>query len=60
METSDKPISRCLRRLFHKIRPDFRQIEALPETGSSALGMSHRSSWFRAVLDKAEQNLMCV
>jgi phosphoserine aminotransferase len=32
-------------------------IEALPETGLSVLGMSHRSEWFRAVLDEAEQNL---
>ncbi|WP_206997182.1 3-phosphoserine/phosphohydroxythreonine transaminase [Trinickia mobilis] len=32
-------------------------IEVLPETGLSVLGMSHRSSWFRAVLDEAEQNL---
>jgi len=32
-------------------------IEALPETGLSVLGMSHRSAWFRAVLDEAEQNL---
>ena len=32
-------------------------IEALPETGLSVLGMSHRSAWFRGVLDEAEQNL---
>ena len=32
-------------------------IEALPETGLSVLGMSHRSDWFRGVLDEAEQNL---
>ncbi|WP_240702264.1 3-phosphoserine/phosphohydroxythreonine transaminase [Trinickia terrae] len=32
-------------------------IEALPETGLSVLGMSHRSAWFRAVLDEAEHNL---
>ena len=30
---------------------------ALPETGLSVLGMSHRSDWFRAVLDEAENNL---
>jgi len=32
-------------------------IEALPETGLSVLGMSHRSAWFRSVLDEAEHNL---
>lgn len=32
-------------------------IEALPETGLSVLGMSHRSAWFRTVLDEAEHNL---
>lgn len=32
-------------------------IEALPETGLSVLGMSHRSDWFRGVLDEAEANL---
>ncbi len=32
-------------------------IEALPETGLSVLGMSHRSDWFRSVLDEAERNL---
>jgi phosphoserine aminotransferase len=32
-------------------------IEALPETGLSVLGMSHRSEWFRGVLDEAERNL---
>ncbi len=32
-------------------------IVALPETGMSVLGMSHRSDWFRSVLDEAEQNL---
>jgi phosphoserine aminotransferase len=32
-------------------------IVALPETGVSVLGMSHRSDWFRAILDEAEQNL---
>lgn len=32
-------------------------IVALPETGLSVLGMSHRSDWFRALLDEAEQNL---
>ncbi|HEY3595949.1 MAG TPA: phosphoserine transaminase [Paraburkholderia sp.] len=32
-------------------------IVALPETGMSVLGMSHRSDWFRSILDEAEQNL---
>jgi phosphoserine aminotransferase len=32
-------------------------IEVLPETGISILGMSHRSDWFRSILDEAEQNL---
>jgi phosphoserine aminotransferase len=32
-------------------------IIALPDTGMSVLGMSHRSDWFRAVLDEAEHNL---
>ncbi|CAN7481673.1 3-phosphoserine/phosphohydroxythreonine transaminase [Caballeronia sp. LjRoot34] len=32
-------------------------IDGLPETGLSVLGMSHRSDWFRAVLDEAERNL---
>ncbi|MGF6917948.1 phosphoserine transaminase [Paraburkholderia sp. 40] len=32
-------------------------ITALPETGISVLGMSHRSDWFRSILDEAEQNL---
>lgn len=32
-------------------------IVAVPETGISVLGMSHRSDWFRAILDEAEQNL---
>ncbi|WP_207004597.1 3-phosphoserine/phosphohydroxythreonine transaminase [Trinickia mobilis] len=32
-------------------------IAALPETGISVLGMSHRSEWFRALLDEAEHNL---
>ena len=32
-------------------------VLALPETGVSVLGMSHRSDWFRAVLDEAESNL---
>ncbi|MFT4505311.1 3-phosphoserine/phosphohydroxythreonine transaminase [Caballeronia sp. 15711] len=32
-------------------------IDALPETGLSVLGMSHRSDWFRSVLDEAERNL---
>lgn len=32
-------------------------IIALPETGLSVLGMSHRSDWFRAILDEAEQNI---
>ncbi|MGF6774050.1 phosphoserine aminotransferase [Paraburkholderia sp. GAS199] len=32
-------------------------IDALPETGISVLGMSHRSDWFYAVLAEAENNL---
>jgi phosphoserine aminotransferase len=32
-------------------------IAALPETGVSVLGMSHRSAWFRSILDEVEQNL---
>jgi len=32
-------------------------ITALPETGISVLGMSHRSDWFRSILNEAEQNL---
>jgi len=32
-------------------------ILALPETGLSILGMSHRSDWFKSVLSEAEQNL---
>jgi phosphoserine aminotransferase len=32
-------------------------IVALPETGVSVLGMSHRSEWFRSILAEAEQNL---
>ena len=32
-------------------------IIALPETGVSILGMSHRSDWFRSVLDEAEVNI---
>jgi phosphoserine aminotransferase len=32
-------------------------IDALPETGISVLGMSHRSDWFRSILDEAELNL---
>ncbi|MGF6721002.1 phosphoserine aminotransferase [Paraburkholderia sp. GAS41] len=32
-------------------------IEALPETGLSVLGMSHRSNCFHGVLDEAERNL---
>ena len=32
-------------------------IRAVPETGMSVLGMSHRTSWFRAVVDEAEDNL---
>lgn len=30
---------------------------ALPETGLSVLGMSHRSAWFRELLDEAEQHI---
>ena len=32
-------------------------VLALPETGLSILGMSHRSAWFRDILAEAEQNL---
>jgi phosphoserine aminotransferase len=32
-------------------------ITALPDTGISVLGMSHRSDWFRSILDEAENNL---
>jgi phosphoserine aminotransferase len=32
-------------------------IAALPETGISVLGMSHRSDWFRSILCEAEANL---
>jgi phosphoserine aminotransferase len=32
-------------------------VGALPETGVSVLGMSHRSDWFRDVLEETERNL---
>ncbi|WP_184022829.1 phosphoserine transaminase [Paraburkholderia sp. Cpub6] len=32
-------------------------VLALPETGLSVLGMSHRSDWFRSILNEAELNL---
>lgn len=32
-------------------------IDAVPETGLSVLGISHRSDWFRSILDEAEQNM---
>ncbi len=32
-------------------------VEAVPETGVSVLGMSHRSDWFRSILAEAETNL---
>ncbi|WP_028222665.1 3-phosphoserine/phosphohydroxythreonine transaminase [Paraburkholderia oxyphila] len=32
-------------------------IVALPTTGLSVLGMSHRSEWFLGILDEAEQNI---
>jgi phosphoserine aminotransferase len=32
-------------------------VVALPETGISVLGMSHRSDWFRSILNEAEHNL---
>ena len=32
-------------------------IVALPDTGLSVLGMSHRSEWFLSILDEAEQNI---
>lgn len=34
-----------------------RAIEALPETGLSVLGMSHRSEWFLALVEEASRNL---
>ncbi len=34
-----------------------RAITALPETGISILGMSHRSDWFRALLQEAQDNI---
>ncbi|WP_310631751.1 3-phosphoserine/phosphohydroxythreonine transaminase [Paraburkholderia sp.] len=34
-----------------------RAIEALPETGLSVLGMSHRSEWFLSLVEEASQNL---
>jgi phosphoserine aminotransferase len=35
-------------------------IAALPETGISVLGMSHRSDWFQSILNEAELNLRCL
>jgi phosphoserine aminotransferase len=32
-------------------------VLALPETGVSILGMSHRSPWFRNIMDEAEHNI---
>ena len=32
-------------------------IDAIADTGISVLGMSHRSDWFRSILNEAEQNL---
>lgn len=32
-------------------------IVALPETGLSVLGMSHRSEWFLAIVEEAERNI---
>src|SRR5580700_8786022 len=32
-------------------------IGEVPETGLSVLGISHRSRWFRDVVDEAEENL---
>lgn len=34
-----------------------RAIEALPETGLSVLGMSHRSAWFISLVEEAMENL---
>ncbi len=34
-----------------------RAITALPDTGISILGMSHRSDWFRALLQEAQDNI---
>jgi phosphoserine aminotransferase len=39
------------------LRQAQRSVAALPETGLSVLGMSHRSDWFRDVLDETERNL---
>ncbi|KFG92712.1 MFS transporter [Burkholderia paludis] len=39
------------------LRQAHEAIVALPETGVSVLGMSHRSDWFHALLDEAERNL---
>ncbi|VWB93766.1 phosphoserine aminotransferase [Burkholderia lata] len=39
------------------LRQTCEAIVALPETGVSVLGMSHRSDWFHALLDEAERNL---
>jgi phosphoserine aminotransferase len=35
-------------------------VAALPETGISVLGMSHRSDWFRSILNEAELNIRCL
>jgi phosphoserine aminotransferase len=35
-------------------------VGALPETGISVLGMSHRSDWFRSILNEAELNIRCL
>lgn len=32
-------------------------IEQLPETGVSVLGMSHRSDWFKSLIDEAAMNI---
>lgn len=32
-------------------------IQALPETGVSVLGMSHRSAWFKSLLEQATANI---
>ncbi|TAM02806.1 MAG: aminotransferase class V-fold PLP-dependent enzyme, partial [Rhodanobacter sp.] len=34
-----------------------RAIIALPDTGISILGMSHRSDWFRRLLQEAQDNI---
>lgn len=37
-----------------------RAISALPDTGLSILGTSHRSDWFKALLQEAQDNIRCL